>query len=1214
MDRIECLRKTLAERIVILDGAMGTMIQRHQLSEKAFRGTEFIDHSVDLQGFNDVLCLTQPQIVSDIHRQYFLAGADIVETNTFNATSIGAKEYQMEHRIYDINVAASRLAKEVALELELEDGKMRWVAGALGPTNQTASMSPDVERPGFRMVSFEALVTAYAEAIHGLLDGGADIIMVETIFDTLNAKAALFALEQVREERAEEIPLMISGTITDASGRTLSGQTATAFWYSVRHAQPLSVGLNCALGAHELRQYIQELAVVVDCPISAYPNAGLPNEFGEYDDTPALLATHLQEWAISGLINVVGGCCGTTPSHIEAIAKAMNDLRPRKSPTTKSWMRLSGLEPLNIGVGSQTNFINVGERTNVTGSSRFRKMIQNGNLERALKVARHQVDNGAQIIDVNMDDGMLDSEEMMVQFLNLIASEPDISRVPVMIDSSKWSVIEAGLQCVQGKGIVNSISLKEGEREFLNQAQMVRRYGAAVIVMAFDETGQADTYARKIEICERAYNLLVDTIHFPPEDIIFDPNIFAVATGIEEHNNYAVDFIEATRWIKSNLPFAKVSGGVSNLSFAFRGNDVIREAMHSVFLYHAIQAGMDMGIVNAGQLAVYSEIEPELLSKVEAVVLNQHPGASEALLTYASTVDGKTQNKSSIQEWRGLEVRERLTHALVHGIDEFIVDDTEEMRIQSRRTIDVIEGPLMDGMNKVGDLFGAGQMFLPQVVKSARVMKKSVAHLLPFLEAEGDGNVQSAGKVLLATVKGDVHDIGKNIVGVVLQCNNFQVIDLGVMVPLGTIIQRAIDEQVDVIGLSGLITPSLDEMQRVAAEMRRLELDIPLLIGGATTSKVHTAVKLSPEYENVIYVQDASRAVGVVASLMGGQRASVLAEYRSEYHTIRQKRTQQVSRPRSSLFDARANRLDIDFIQSPPVVPKQTGFWTVNLTVADLRPLIDWTPFFQTWELAGPFPAILNDTVVGSQASELYEDAQTMLDLMIREGWCQPKARFAIQPAFRDGDDVVVESSEGNIAFQFLRQQNQKSATRNLCLSDFIAPKTIGDWLGGFCVTVGASADQRAQELLNADDDYNAILLQALSDRLAEAAAEYIHQLVRTEYWGYADERDLSIEAMLKEQFQGIRPAPGYPACPDHSQKTTLFQWLDVADTIGVQLTESMAMLPTSSVSGWFFAHPESRYFGVGKISADQFADYSERTGYSEIEARKWLGVVLNED
>jgi 5-methyltetrahydrofolate--homocysteine methyltransferase len=1217
MNRITELHESLKRRIIILDGAMGTMIQGYSLQEKDFRGSLFKDHPCDVQGFNDLLCLTQPEIIREIHLAYADAGADIFETNTFNATSIAAADYQMEHLVYDINFSAAKIAREVAEEKQKQDGKVRWVAGAIGPTNRTASISPDVNRPEFRNVQFQELVEAYKESACGLLDGGADILLVETIFDTLNAKAALFAIEKVFQHRKQRFPIMISGTITDASGRTLSGQTTEAFWHSVRHAKPLAIGLNCALGADELRQYVLDLSRCSDTLVSAYPNAGLPNEMGEYDETPELLAEHIREWASSGLVNIVGGCCGTKPEHIQAIANAVHGFLPRKPVKSSIWMNLSGLEPLQIGEGLGRNFVNVGERTNVTGSARFRKLIQAEDFDTALHVARQQVENGAQIIDVNMDEGMLDSEACMVHFLNLIASEPDISRVPVMIDSSKWSVIEAGLRCLQGKGIVNSISLKEGEDEFLRQALLVKNYGAAVIVMAFDESGQADTFARKIEICQRAFNLLTEKLFFPPEDIIFDPNIFAIATGIKEHNNFGVDFINATRWIKENLPLCKVSGGVSNISFSFRGNNGIREAIHSVFLYHAIQAGMDMGIVNAGQLTVYEDIPKDLRECVEDIVLNRREDATERLLAIADTVQGKSKKTGPDLSWREADVGDRLAHSLVHGIDRFIVEDTEEARQQVEKTLHVIEGPLMRGMNVVGDLFGAGKMFLPQVVKSARVMKKAVAYLSPYIEAEKSemGDTSSAGKILLATVKGDVHDIGKNIVGVVLQCNNYEVIDMGVMVPMQKIFRKAEEEQVDIIGLSGLITPSLDEMVSIAQEMDRQGLQCPLLIGGATTSKVHTAVKIAPKYKNgVVYVTDASRAVGVVRELLGERKESYLQQIKKEYFDVRERRKGQkrIAKKRT-IVDSRKHRFQIDFSIEQAVQPKHTGEWTFE--DYDLRTLfetIDWTPFFRTWELHGKHPNILDDEIVGQQARELFDDAQKMLEQIVNERILQGKARFGIYPANSSGDDIIVFADESRTevltVFETLRQQNHKPAGKsNFALADFLAPVGIDDWIGGFCVSTGFGVSERSNQFLSQHDDYRSILLKALADRLAESFAEHLHKRIRTEFWGYASGEKLDNRSLIEEQYQGIRPAPGYPACPDHSQKEKLFDLLQVQSNIGVQLTESMAMFPAASVSGWYFAHPQSKYFGVGKINQDQLRDYANRRGWDVERAEMWL-------
>ena len=1204
MHRISELYTALQHRILVLDGAMGTMIQRYCLTEADFRGEAFSSHPCDLQGFNDLLCITRPDVIRAIHEEYLDAGADILETNTFGANSIAGEDYQMAHLSYNINKAAASIARDSAERREKRDGKMRWVAGAVGPTNRTASLSPDVNNPGFRNISFVQLVTAYEEAIEGLIDGGSDIILIETIFDTLNAKAAIYATKEVFYRRGFSLPIMISGTITDASGRTLSGQTAEAFWYSTSHSKPLSIGLNCALGAKELRQYVQELSRVADCLVSAYPNAGLPNEFGGYDETPRSMAEHIAEWADAGFLNIVGGCCGTTPEHIAQIARAVQGKKPRVVPNIESCLRLSGLEPL---VFKGLNFVNVGERTNVTGSALFRKMIQNGNFTRATEVARQQVQNGAQLIDVNMDDGMLDSHACMRSFLNLIAAEPDISRVPVMIDSSKWSVIEEGLRCIQGKGVVNSISLKEGEDIFKEQARKVMQYGAAVVVMAFDEAGQADTLERRKEICGRAYRILVDEVGFPPQDIIFDPNIFAIGTGIEEHNRYAVDFIAATTWIKINLPHALVSGGLSNLSFGFRGNEPIREAMHSVFLYHAIQAGMDMAIVNAGQLTVYENIPTDQRNIVEDLVLNKREDALERLLSIADSMKGSDSasgNKPDMT-WREQDVQARLTHSLVHGIDRFVEEDVEAARQSFSKALEVIEGPLMNGMNVVGDLFGAGKMFLPQVVKSARVMKKAVAYLLPFLEEEKSGTVRSAGKVLLATVKGDVHDIGKNIVGVVLQCNGYEIVDLGVMVPMSRILEEAKLHNVDIVGLSGLITPSLDEMVRIAQEMKRLKFTIPLLIGGATTSKVHTAVKIAPEYNHgVIYVVDASRAVGVVTKLVSETaKEEYLNEIRQEYIDVAERREQQRSlRPHVSIAEARNNALQIDWNEEPPVQPHHTGLFDLSdVELSDLAPFIDWTPFFHTWELAGSYPKILNDVVVGEQARSLFADAQEMLSLIVSEKWLKPYARAGIFPAQREGDDIVVFTDEfrdkERIRFQCLRQQNQKRSA-NLSLADFIAEKGNADWIGAFCVSTGFGCEERAKAFEVDHDDYRSIMVKALADRLAEAYAEYLHARIRREYWGYAVEEGVSYEDLIKESYQGIRPAPGYPACPDHEQKQRIFSLLGVED---VQLSESMAMIPAASVSGWYFAHPKAVYFGVGTIYADQEEDLARRKERSSI-------------
>lgn len=1200
MKRIQQLKKELAKRILVLDGAMGTMIQRYTLSESDFRGERFHNHSCDLMGFNDLLCLTRPDIITAIHEEYLDSGADILETNTFGANSIAGEDYDLAHISYEINKAAASIARDCADRREKQDGKVRWVAGAIGPTNRTASLSPDVNRPGYRNISFVELVQAYEEAVEGLIDGGTDIILIETIFDTLNAKAAIFATKEVFHKRSIELPIMISGTITDASGRTLSGQTAEAFWYSTSHAEPLSIGLNCALGAKELRQYVQDLSRISDCLVSAYPNAGLPNEFGGYDEDPEDMAEHISEWADSGFLNIVGGCCGTTPPHIAAIVKAVKGKSPRVVPDIEKSLRLSGLEPLVL---QGLNFVNIGERTNVTGSSRFRKMIQKDNFARACEVARQQVRNGAQIIDVNMDDGMLESSDCMREFLNSIASEPDIARVPVMIDSSKWSIIEEGLRCIQGKGVVNSISLKEGEDIFRQQARLVRQYGAAVIVMAFDEKGQADTYQRRIDICARAYRILVDEVGFPPQDIIFDPNIFAIGTGIEEHNRYAVDFIRATKWIKENLPHALVSGGLSNLSFGFRGNEGIRQTMHSVFLFHAITAGLDMAIVNAGQITVYDNIPLAQREIVEDLVLNRRDDALERLLEIANNIKGAGKKSQIDLSWREKDVQERLTHSLVHGIDRFIVEDVEEARAGFDKALFVIEGPLMTGMNVVGDLFGAGKMFLPQVVKSARVMKKAVAYLLPYLEDEKSQGTRSAGKVLMATVKGDVHDIGKNIVGVVLQCNGYEVVDLGVMVPMTRILEEAINHDVDIIGLSGLITPSLDEMVRIAKEMTRLNITVPLLIGGATTSKVHTAVKIAPEYAHgVIYVVDASRAVGVVTKLVSETaRPILLEERRQEYIQLAARRAAQRGvRPHVSIEDARNNAFRINWQKEPPVSPNKTGVFRMeDVRLSDLVPCIDWTPFFRTWELAGVYPKILNDDVVGEQARSLFADAQEMLGKIVEESWLRPYARMGLFPANAESDEIIVYTDESRttekMRFQCTRQQNKKRSA-NLSLADFIAPKGTDDWIGAFCVSTGFGCSQRAKAFEEEYDDYRSIMLKALADRLAEAYAEYLHLRVRREFWGYAAEEALENKELIAEDYQGIRPAPGYPACPDHEQKKGIFSLLGVED---VQLSETMAMIPAASVSGWYFAHPQAKYFGVGTIHPDQEADLRERKSHN---------------
>ncbi|MCE2901947.1 MAG: methionine synthase [Gemmatimonadaceae bacterium] len=1192
--RLAQLVSALSSRILLLDGAMGTMLQRHRLTEADYRGTRFADWPSDLKGNNDLLVLTQPDLVAGVHREYLAAGADILETNTFNANAISMADYGMEALAYELNVAGAALARRVADEFEAQDpARPRWVAGVLGPCNKTASISPDVENPGARNVTFDELMAAYLEATRGLVDGGADILLVETIFDTLNAKAALFAIERYVEETGTRLPVMISGTITDASGRTLSGQTAEAFWTSTAHIRPLSIGFNCALGADQLRQYVQEVARLADCHVSAHPNAGLPNAFGGYDETPEMMAIHIGEWARSGLLNIVGGCCGTTPEHIAAIAKAVAGVAPRSIPTPEPLLRLSGLEPFTVG--PTTNFVNVGERTNVTGSARFAKLILEGNYAEALAVARQQVDNGAQLIDVNMDEGLLDAEQAMVTFLNLVASEPDISRVPIMVDSSKWSVIEAGLKCLQGKGIVNSISLKEGEAEFLRQARLVRRYGAAVIVMAFDEQGQADTVARKVEICTRAYRLLVDTVGFPPQDIIFDPNIFAIGTGIEEHAEYAVAYFEATRQIKATLPYAKISGGVSNVSFSFRGNNPLREAIHAVFLYHGIKAGMDMGIVNAGALVPYEDIPVDLRERVEDLVLNRRPDATERIMDVAEQVKGTTRaGGTETAAWRQLGVAERLTHALVHGIDTFVVEDTEEARQLVAHPIEVIEGPLMRGMNVVGDLFGAGKLFLPQVVKSARVMKKAVAHLIPFIEARKTATSKPAGRVLMATVKGDVHDIGKNIVGVVLQCNGYEVVDMGVMQPCAAILDKAREVNADVIGLSGLITPSLEEMSFVASEMERQGFTMPLLIGGATTSKAHTALKIEPVYRGpVVHVLDASRAVGVTSSLLSDERKDAyIAEVRREYEGIREARAARGGAERLiTLEAARANKVPID-LSVPVPVPAFTGPRSIApYPLDDLVPYIDWTPFFQTWELAGHFPAILDDPVVGETARTLYADAQALLHRMVRDQRVEARATFGFWPANRVRDDEIElyaddtrTSVVATLPMPRQRFDKKGDGRPNYCLADFVAPRESGvlDYVGAFAVTAGHGLESLVAEFEAQHDDYGSIMAKALADRLAEALAERLHQRVRTEFWGYAPAEALGNDDLIREHYQGIRPAPGYPACPDHALKQPIFALTEAVARAGMALTETGAMIPGASVSGFYFWRPESRYFGVG--------------------------------
>jgi len=1227
-DRTSLLHKLLAERIVILDGAMGTMIQQYKLDEAAYRGERFKDWPRDVKGNNDLLILTQPQIVREIHAEYFAAGADIVETNTFSSTWVAQADYGMESLVAELNREGVRLAREAADEAERKDGKPRFVAGAIGPTSRTASISPDVNDPGFRNTSFDELVGTYGEAATALIEGGADLLLIETVFDTLNAKAAIFAVQAVFERLGRTLPLIISGTITDASGRTLSGQTTEAFWNSVRHAKPLAIGLNCALGAQLMRPYIQELARIADTNVSAYPNAGLPNPLAEtgYDETPDFTAGLVKEFAQSGFVNIVGGCCGTTPAHIKAIAQAVKGIPTRPIPVIEKRMRLSGLEPFNIGDDSL--FVNVGERANVTGSPAFSKLILAGDYASALSVARQQVENGAQVIDINMDEAMLDSKAAMVRFLNLIAAEPDISRVPVMIDSSKWEVIEAGLKCVQGKCIVNSISMKEGVPEFVRHARMVLRYGAAVIVMAFDEQGQADTLARKKEICQRSYDILVNEVGFPPEDIIFDPNVFAIATGIEEHNDYGKDFIEATRWIRENLPYARVSGGLSNISFSFRGNNPVREAIHSAFLYHAIKAGMTMAIVNAGLLGVYAEIPKDLLEHVEDIIFNRRPDAAERMVTFAQTVKGVVKTQAEDEAWRKGTVEERLTHALVKGDATHIVGDTEEARQKYGRPIKVIEGPLMDGMNVVGDLFGAGKMFLPQVVKSARVMKQAVAHLEPFLAEEkrlsGD-EARPKGKIVLATVKGDVHDIGKNIVAVVLQCNNYEVVNLGVMVSWQKISEAAREAKADMIGLSGLITPSLEEMANNAREMEREGYEIPLLIGGATTSRTHTAVKIAPHYHGpVIWVPDASRSVSVCTSLLSDDsRVKYLEDVRADYDRVRTQHEQKKGHgPLLALEAARANGFKADWRTYTPPKPVFLGLKHLkNYDLAEIAESIDWGPFFQTWELAGPYPKILDDEIVGVEARKVLVDGQAMLKKVIEGKWLTANAVFGLFPANSvNADDIEIYADEKRsrplMTWHNLRQQNQKPAGRpNLCLADFVAPKAarVPDYIGTFAVTAGLNIEKRLAEFEKKHDDYNAIMLKAIADRLAESFAELLHKRVRREFWGYAADEALGNDALIAEQYRGIRPAPGYPACPEHTEKGPLFDLLR-APEVGITVTESFAMLPASSVSGFYLAHPEAQYFAVGRLGRDQLEDYARRKGMSVEDAERWLAPYLAYD
>jgi 5-methyltetrahydrofolate--homocysteine methyltransferase len=1223
--RLSNFRALLKRRIVVLDCAMGTMIQSYDLSEDDYRGERFADHPGELGGNNDLLSITRPDIIRAIHEAAMEAGSDIIETNTFSSTSVAQADYKTEDLAYELNYEAARIAREAADAYATRE-RPRFVAGALGPTNRTASLSPDVNNPGFRNITFDELAESYAEAARGLVEGGADLLLVETIFDTLNAKAAIFGISGYLEAEDLGVPVMISGTITDASGRTLSGQVTEAFWNSVRHAEPVSVGLNCALGSKELRQYVEELSRIADVPVSAYPNAGLPNEFGEYDETPEMMAAEVGEWAEAGWLNIVGGCCGTTPDHIRAIAEAVSGHLPREIPELPKRLRLSGLEPRNVG--SDSLFVNVGERTNVTGSARFKDLILEEDYETALEVARQQVENGAQIIDVNMDEGMLDGEEAMVRFLNLVASEPDISRVPVMIDSSRWSIVEAGLKRVQGKPVVNSISLKEGEEEFVRQARLLKRYGAAVIVMAFDEKGQADTKDRKVEVCRRAYEILTEEVGFPPEDVILDPNVFAIATGIGEHDNYGVDFIEAVREISRTLPHAKTSGGISNVSFSFRGNNPVREAIHAVFLYHAIGAGLTMGIVNAGQLAVYDEIDADLREAVEDIVLNRSPDATERLLVLAEKYRdrGEVEEVEKDREWRSLPVQRRLEHALVKGIAEFVEEDTEEARLAADRPLDVIEGPLMDGMNVVGDLFGSGKMFLPQVVKSARVMKKAVAYLIPFIEEAQGETRKSNGTVVMATVKGDVHDIGKNIVGVVLQCNNFEVVDLGVMVPSAKILQVAREKNADVIGLSGLITPSLDEMVHNAKEMQREGFGIPLLIGGATTSQTHTAVKIAPAYEQpVIHVKDASRAVGVVQNLISeGRKDAYAAQISSDYAEVRRKHAGRRSKTKLTTLDrARTNGTKTDWEDYTPPKPNVIGVRTFDdYALEDIRAYIDWTPFFHSWQLKGSYPKIFNDPEKGEAAKKLFTDAQELLDNIIARDWLKARAVFGLFPANALEDDsveVYTDATRNEVltCLHFLRQQKQKPPGRpNHSLADFVAPKGTGleDHIGLFAVTAGLGADEAARRFEDENDDYNAIMVKALADRLAEALAELLHRRVRREFWGYAADETLDNEAIIREEYCGIRPAPGYPACPEHTEKRTLWNLLDVENNTGITLTESCAMSPGAAVSGYYFSHPESRYFGVAEIGRDQARDYAERKGWTLDEAERWLAPNLAYD
>ena len=1211
------VRQAIKERILILDGAMGTMVQRHKLTEEDYRGDRFSEYHMDIKGNNELLSLTQPQIIAEIYQQYYEAGADIVETNTFSANSISQADYDMTELAYEMNVESAKIAKAVAdIYTQYNPAKPKYVAGALGPTNRTASLSPDINNPGYRAVSFDDLKESYYEQAKALADGGVDIFLVETIFDTLNAKAALYAIQEVLEEVQRDIPIMISGTITDASGRTLSGQTTEAFWISVKHAKPLTIGFNCALGAKELRPYLNELSKIADCYVSAYPNAGLPNELGEYDQGPDEMANLIRDFLANNMVNLIGGCCGTTPKHIQAMATAASEYAPRPIPTIRPISQYAGLEPLNVR--DDLNFINIGERTNVTGSRKFARLIKDGKYSEALSVAQQQVNGGAQIIDVNMDEGLLDSKAVMKEFLNLMMSEPDIAKLPIMIDSSKFEVIEEGLKCVQGKCIVNSISMKEGVEEFKRQAKILRKYGAATVVMAFDEDGQADTIERKVEICKRAYDILVNDIDFDPTDIIFDPNVFAVATGIEEHNPYAINFIEATRKIKAACPHAKISGGVSNISFSFRGNNAVREAMHSAFLYHAIHAGMDMGIVNAGMMEIYEDIPKDLLQLVEDVLFNRSPDATERLTDYAERVKGGGKKLVKDLKWREATVQERLSHSLVRGIQEFIDEDTEEARKQYPSAINVIEGPLMDGMNVVGDLFGAGKMFLPQVVKSARVMKKSVAYLTPFIEEEKAGKVETNGKILMATVKGDVHDIGKNIVGVVLSCNNYEIIDLGVMVSADKMIKAAQEHNVDIIGLSGLITPSLDEMVYVASEMERLGMKIPLLIGGATTSKLHTALKIDPEYSGpVVYVTDASRSVTVASNLLSTESADKYkTSIKEEYVGVREQRKNRSHiKECITIQEARNQPLLLNWDDYSVQIPNQLGITVLNeIKIEEITPYIDWTPFFSSWQMKGKYPAILEDDVIGVEAQKLYDDANRMLEKIIIDKTITAKAIFGIFSANSKGDDVVIDNNRGmQEVMYFLRQQRKKAPGKTYAsLSDFIAPASHNDYLGMFAVTAGIGIEKIVAQYEADHDDYNAIMCKAVCDRLAEALAEKLHYDVRTDYWGYEAKSVIDYEEMIKERYQGIRPAPGYPACPDHTGKDAIWKLLDVENKIGIKLTESKAMYPAASVSGFYFGHPDSKYFGLGVIDKDQIIDYATRKEITIEEAERILAPSLN--